>query len=127
MIKSIFEFWEHAAPRARRIFRTTEKRRLQLPTARTDGGWIGPRTSIEHGKQLEGYEKIQSANVEVNVVHPLRCPRLDVIEKRAIPASLSFIFVFSNKHHYNFNNKYICEKMSIQYTVVGFEPVTFGT
>ena len=29
--------------------------------------------------------------------------------------------VFSNKHHYNFYNKYI------QYTVPGFEPTTFGT
>ena len=32
--------------------------------------------------------------------------------------------VFSNKHHYKFHNK--CKwKMSIQYTVPGFEPTTF--
>ena len=38
------------------------------------------------------------------------------------PASFSSIFGFSNKH-YNFKtNK--CEKMSIQYTVLGFEPIT---
>ena len=34
--------------------------------------------------------------------------------------------VFSNKHHYNFYNKYMW-KMSIQYTVPGFKPTTFGT
>ena len=39
-----------------------------------------------------------------------------------------FIFgAFSNKHHYNFNNKYMWKMMSIQYTVPGFEPTTFGT
>ena len=32
----------------------------------------------------------------------------------------------SNKHNYNFT-KNINEKMSIQYTVLGFEPTTFGT
>ena len=41
------------------------------------------------------------------------------------PASFSIIFVVSNKH-YNFNNKK-CEKISIQYTVLGIEPMTFGT
>ena len=33
---------------------------------------------------------------------------------------------FSNKHHYNFYNKYMW-KMTIQYTVPGFEPPTFVT
>ena len=40
------------------------------------------------------------------------------------PASFLFIFVFSNKH-YKFHNKYECEKMSIQYPVLGFELTTF--
>ena len=35
----------------------------------------------------------------------------------------SFTLVFSNKH-YSFNNKYMW-KMSIQYTVLGFEHTTF--
>ena len=38
----------------------------------------------------------------------------------------SFIFVFSKKHNYNFYNKYVL-KMSIQYTMVGFQPTTFGS
>ena len=38
-------------------------------------------------------------------------------------AHLSFIVVFPN----TFYNKYVCEKMSIQYTVQGFELTTFGT
>ena len=37
-----------------------------------------------------------------------------------------FIFVFLNKHHYNYYNKYMW-KMSIQYTVPEFKPTTFGT
>ena len=41
-------------------------------------------------------------------------------------ATFSFIFVFQVKH-YNFYNKYMCEKMSIQYKVLGFEPTTFRT
>ena len=39
---------------------------------------------------------------------------------------LLFIFGLSNQHHYNFATN-ICEKISIQYTVPGFEPTTFGT
>ena len=39
------------------------------------------------------------------------------------PASFSFI---SNKHQYKLT-KNLCEKMSIQYTVLGFEPTTFRT
>ena len=35
-------------------------------------------------------------------------------------------FIFSNKHHSNFYNKYM-GKMSIQYTVPGFKPTTFRT
>ena len=42
------------------------------------------------------------------------------------PASFSFIFIFSNTH-YKFYNKYICEKMSIQYRVWGFKQTTFRT
>ena len=38
---------------------------------------------------------------------------------------ISFIFVFSNNIKNFTTNK--CEKMSIQYTVLGFEPTTFGT
>ena len=41
------------------------------------------------------------------------------------PASFSFFSVFSSKHQYNFYNKYMW-KMSIQFTVPGFEPTTFG-
>ena len=42
------------------------------------------------------------------------------------PTLVSFLFsVFSNKHHYNFCNKYMW-KMSIQYMVPRFEPMTFG-
>ena len=44
-------------------------------------------------------------------------------KNRPSPATFSFIFVFSNKH-YNFYNKYVW-KMSIQYTVLGFEHMTF--
>ena len=42
------------------------------------------------------------------------------------PLSFSFIFVFSNTH-YKFYNKYVCEKISIQYMVQGFKLTTFGT
>ena len=38
---------------------------------------------------------------------------------------LSITFVFSNKNTIFTANK--CEKMSIQYTMLGFEPTTFGT
>ena len=41
-------------------------------------------------------------------------------------ASFSFIFVFSNTH-FKLCNKCVCEKMSIQYMVPGFELTTFGT
>ena len=47
------------------------------------------------------------------------------LKKWVNPGLFSFIFVFSNTH-YNFStNKF--EKMSIQYTVPGFELKTFGT
>ena len=39
-------------------------------------------------------------------------------------ASFSFIFVFSNKHYSSYNKK--CEKMTIQYTVLGLELITLG-
>ena len=39
---------------------------------------------------------------------------------------LWFIFGLFKQTHYNFTTN-ICEKMSIQYTVLGFEPTTFGT
>ena len=39
-------------------------------------------------------------------------------------ASFSFIFVFSNKHYILKTNKW---EISIQYTVLGFKPTTFGT
>ena len=39
--------------------------------------------------------------------------------------SFSFIFVFSNNITIFTTNK--CEKMSIQYTVLGFKTMTFGT
>ena len=45
--------------------------------------------------------------------------------KLAIPASFSFIFIFSNKLH-NFYTKQMW-KMSIQYMVLGFETTTFET
>ena len=43
------------------------------------------------------------------------------IKNGPFPASFSFIFVFSNKHH-KFYNKNKCEKLSIRYTVLGFKP-----
>ena len=45
-----------------------------------------------------------------------------------IPASFHLFLVFSNKQ-YNFYYKSMCKnlQMSIQYTVQGFEPTTFGT
>ena len=42
------------------------------------------------------------------------------------PASFCLFLVFWNKH-YKFFTTNICEKMSIQYMVPGFEPMTFGT
>ena len=54
-----------------------------------------------------------------------KMPRL-FLKKMAYPGLFSFIFVFSNTH-YKFYIKYVCEKMSIQYTVPGFELMTFGT
>ena len=39
---------------------------------------------------------------------------------------IGLFLVFSNKHHYNFYNRYMW-KMSIQYKVPGFEPMTFRT
>ena len=45
-------------------------------------------------------------------------------KKLANPGLFIHLFsVFSNKHHYKFYNKLL----SIQYTVPGFEPTTFGT
>ena len=49
---------------------------------------------------------------------------IDLFKYWAIPASFSFIFVFSNKHN-NLYNKYMLKK-SIQYTVLGIKPTTFG-
>ena len=43
-------------------------------------------------------------------------------KKWAVRGLFSFIFVFSNKH-YKFT-KNICDKMSIRYTVLGFELTT---
>ena len=49
------------------------------------------------------------------------------LKKWADPGLFYRLFlVISNKHHYNFYNKYM-RKMSIQNTVTGFEPMTFGT
>ena len=42
------------------------------------------------------------------------------------PLFYRLFLVFSIKYHYNFYNKYLW-KMSIEYTVPGFEPTTFGT
>ena len=48
-------------------------------------------------------------------------------KKWANPGLFYHLFsVFSIKHHFNFYNKYMW-KMSIQYMVPGFEPMTFGT
>ena len=50
-----------------------------------------------------------------------------VLKRWANPGLFYHLFsVFSNKHHYNFTTN-VCEKMSIQYTVPGFEPTAFGT
>ena len=45
-------------------------------------------------------------------------------KNRPSPTSFSFIFVFSNKHPTIFTTN-MCGKMSIQYTVLGFEPMAF--
>ena len=49
------------------------------------------------------------------------------LKKWAIPG-LFFVYFwsFSHKHEYNFTTNQ-CEKMSIQYTTLGFEPTTFRT
>ena len=63
------------------------------------------------------------ASFEINI--KLCCPT--ALQKWANPALFYRLFsVFSNKHHYNFYNKYLW-KMSIQYMVLRFEPTTFGT
>ena len=46
--------------------------------------------------------------------------------KGPTPASFSFIFGLFKQTLQIFTTN-ICEKMSIQYTVLGFEPTTFGT
>ena len=51
-------------------------------------------------------------------IHYFNC-----FKKWAYPGLL---FILSNTH-YKFYNKYICEKMSIQYMVPGFELITFAT
>ena len=49
------------------------------------------------------------------------------LKKWANPDLFYCLFsVFTNKHHYKFNNK-LMWKMSIQYMVPGFKPTTFGT
>ena len=47
---------------------------------------------------------------------------LTLLKNGPAPASFSFIFGLFQTNITN-----ICEKMSIQYTVPGFEPTTFGT
>ena len=50
-----------------------------------------------------------------------------IFKKWANPGLFYHLFsVFSNKHHYNFNNNYMW-KNYIQYKVLGFKPTTFGT
>ena len=53
-------------------------------------------------------------------------PFLFLKKNRPTPASFSFIFGLFKQTLQIFNTN-ICEKMSIQYTVLGFEPTTFGT
>ena len=58
-----------------------------------------------------------------------RCRSTEIWKKiKNVPTRPLFrlFSVFSNKHHYNFYKKYMW-KMSIQYTVLEFEPTTFGT
>ena len=38
---------------------------------------------------------------------------------------LFHLFLFFSNTHYKFYNKYVCDKMSIQYMVRGFELMTF--
>ena len=51
---------------------------------------------------------------------------MSIFFKWSNPGLFMFIFVFSNAH-YKFYSKKVSEKMSIQYTVYGFELATFGT
>ena len=53
---------------------------------------------------------------------PLGIIFIKIVQPRPL---FRLFLVFPNKHHYNFYNKYVW-KMSIQYTVPGFEPMTFG-
>ena len=51
---------------------------------------------------------------------------MQLLKNGPTPAPFPIVFVFSNTH-YKFYNKYVCEEMSIQYTVRGFEFMTIGT
>ena len=53
----------------------------------------------------------------------LRC---ELLFKMGQPRPLLHLFL-SFQTHYKFCKKYICEKMSIQYTVPRFELMAFGT
>ena len=65
-------------------------------------------------------------NGSFGLVANMQCGRLLLVFKKMGQSSLFHLFsVFLNKH-YNFYNKYMW-KMSIQYTVPGFEPTTFRT
>ena len=50
-----------------------------------------------------------------------------IIKNWPIPASFSFIFGLFQTNIITIFTTNICGKMSIQYTVPGFEPTTFGT
>ena len=51
---------------------------------------------------------------------------MQLLKNGPTPAPFPIVFVFSNTH-YKFYNKYVCEEMSILYTVRGFEFMTIGT
>ena len=81
--------------------------------------YIGPRMTI----QFEKYQNLTSGQpsfLQVNVVY------IGFLKKWANPGLFSGIFgLFKQTLQIFTTNR--CEKMSIQYTVLGFEPMTFGT
>ena len=69
-------------------------------------------------------ERESLSSIIVKLVSPLQLTSIIFKMGQSRPLFNLFL-VFANKH-YNFTTN-ICEKISIQYTVPGFEPPTFGT
>ena len=94
-------------------FRLFYKTQTKYNLIKSIDGVLGTQT---RGGRIEGADKSTDL-----WWHPMQ-----LLKNGPTPAPFPIVFVFSNTH-YKFYNKYVCEEMSILYTVRGFEFMTIGT